>query len=1014
MMQLPRKVGHFTLMRRLGADAVAESYVAILDEPAGKQVVARRIHPAIAKDEVLMARIHSRVQDLVAIRHPALAQVHGIEEAEGDAYVLEDWVEGVGLDVLMERAKSRQVDSEGALPHNVFLELATQICNGLEAMHGRPGVASGAEHVLHLGLSPHSIVVRQDGQLAVCGLGLVSSPTILPQSASGIAHANMEYLAPEQTHPDQGLSPATDVFALGSVLYELLTLTPLFRAASNLQTIHRVRKAEVTTELLEVKEVLPGFDRVLYRALSVNPRHRYQRAFVLREDLRGLMAGYSFADIQQDTRAALAPYLNPEGWSEAQQGRAPSQREDEIESTAALLGTALQPSWLDAETAPPHGNPEGVDLDADTLVTPTDGAPPLEVDHDAHTAPPGTAAVDLDADTLLTKAAGIDRVDHEAHTAPPGTSIPGFDVDHEAHTAPPGTPVPGIDVDADTLIKPAAALGVDTAPMERLPTDMPTDEATSPPSGSPGRLRDDGDTASFLRAVQGMGATPPPTDPTDAPTRTASEPEPPADTMAFLRAAGAGAAAGPLPEPELKDATPHAAEDAPLAGMAPPPGAVGAPLPAQDTQERPSPLGDEAPPSATHTVEEAVPAIDAHDDPDPPGDAAAAAEARKRLAPADSLHPPPSEPPAAPRNDAPTLPMQRPLEADDDDIVPLSSGLPVMPMVLGAALAAVAVMACLGMGGTGALFGATQMASTQEGGGGAAPAEVPAPEAAAPATAAPEPKAAAAPADPKPRTAPSPAPVAAASPRIQPSPYTPPAPRPVAASATPRPAPVAPPVATAPPPPEPAATTFDAIASADDVTQREQGSTEEEPLGPVDRRLLDGMASPAFRGALTANDRAALSDVPDDDPLFTRAHTLLYLDAKARGDSAARDQHLASLMSLPENQYNPALLVEEAWVAMGRRDWSSALARSDRAERHWARLPSGLIFSRKAMIYEIQAKAHLGSFYASEGDDASELDHAIKGWQKYKRHAETQARSDLMATADQQLARLYDIQRRLE
>jgi len=990
MMQLPRKVGHFTLMRRLGADAVAESYVAILDEPAGKQVVARRIHPAIAKDEVLMARIHSRVQDLAAIRHPALAQVHGIEEAEGDAYVLEDWVDGVGLDMLMERAKSRRTESEGALPHNVFLDLATQVCNGLEAMHGRPGVASGAEHVLHLGLTPQSIVVRQDGQLSICGVGLVSSPTILPQNASGIAHANMEYLAPEQTHPDQGLSPATDVFALGSVLYELLTLTPMFRAASNLQTIHRVRKAEVTTELLEVKEVLPGLDRVLYRALSVNPRHRYQRAFVLREDLRGLMAGYSFADIQQDARTALAPYLSSEGWDEVQQGRDTSQREDEIESTAALLGDALQPSLFDAETAPPGGNPEGVDLDADTLLTPTDGSVPPDV----HTAAPGAGGIDLDADTLLTKAAGADGVDHDAHTAPPGT------------------PIPGIDLDADTLITPTADPGVDTAPMERLPTDLPTEEATAPPSGSP--LRDDGDTASFLRAVQGMDATPPPTDPTDAPARAASDPEPPADTMAFLRAAGAGVGAGPLPEPELKRAAPHAAEDAPVAGMAPPPGAVDAPLSAQDTQERPSPFGDAAPPSATHTVEEAVPAVEAHDEPDPPADAAAAAEARKRLAPADSLHPPPSEPPAAPRNDAPTLPMQRPME-DDDDIVPLSSGLPVVPLVVGAALAAVALVVCLGMGGTGALFGASQMASTQEAGSDAAPAGVPAPEAAAPATAAPAPKAAALPTDPGPRTAPSPAPSAAASPRVQPSSYTPPSPRPRAApAATPRPAPVAPPVATAPPPPEPAATTFDAIASADDVTQQEQGTAEEEPLGPVDRVLLDGMASPAFRGALTQADQAALSDVPLQDPLFTRAHTLLYLDAKARGDSTARDQHLASLMALPENQYNPALLVEEAWVAMGRRDWSSALARSDRAERHWARLPSGMIFSRKAMIYEIQAKAHLGSFYASEGEDVSELDRSIKGWQKYKRHAETQARSDLMATADQQLARLYDIQRRLE
>ena len=49
-----------------------------------------------------------------------------------------------------------------------------------------------------------------------------------------------------------------------------------------------------------MKHCLPGLDKILYRALSLNPRHRYQRAFVLREDLRGLMVGYQFGDIERD------------------------------------------------------------------------------------------------------------------------------------------------------------------------------------------------------------------------------------------------------------------------------------------------------------------------------------------------------------------------------------------------------------------------------------------------------------------------------------------------------------------------------------------------------------------------------------------------------------------------------------------------------------------------------------------------------------------------------------------
>ncbi len=923
MTQLPRKVGHFTLMRRLGADAVAESYVAILDEPAGKQVVARRIHPAIVDDPVLMSRIRARVLDLEPIRHPAVAQVRGFEEIDGDAYVLEDWVEGIGIDRLIQRARERRVEPGSTLPHNVFLDLAAQVCNGPEALHGRPGQETGADAILHLGMSPQAMVVRDDGQLVLCAHGLIGSPTILPQSASTLNQARMEYLAPEQTHPEQQLAPATDVFALGSVLYELLTLKPLFREISNLQTVHRVRKAEVTAELLEVKDLLPGLDRVLYRALSVNPRHRYQRAFVLREDLRGLMAGYSFADIGKDARAALAPYFQSDGWDEVP--AAPPRKETEVESTAALLGD--YPSSL----------------------------------FDAPTAPPGTEIPDLDADTM-----------------PPGHGR----IDHDAPTAPPGARIPGLDDDLDTALP----------------------------------LTDDGTTAAFLREVQGLADGDPPEPP--------SSMDVPNDTMAYLRAAGATGT-----EPELSDRhdaleVAPALEDVPIAAMAPDPDAMDAPeLSRLDTQERESPFGDAAPPSAVDTVvqtlvETPLPAVRAENR-DPVAQAEATAEARKRLAPPDSLVPPASEPPARPRVEAPA-PAPSSSDAPDDDLAyaPARSGPPMMVFAIGGAIAAIAVLACLGMGGMGTLLGASQLASSRGLEGGevakadvapAAPA-VPAPQRTAPVPAAPEPK-------PVPET--RPVPTAAAVPEPRPAP---PSPRPAPSSWTPEPEPVAaaprppppPPVTTAPPPPEPASSTYDAVAFADDVTQREQGTAEAEPLGDINRDVLDQIAGAAFTGGLTSADRSALSAVPADAPVFTRAYTLLYLDAKAKGDVSLRDQYLRTLMALPENQYNPALLVEEAWVAMGRSDWTTALARSDRAERHWARLPSDLIFSRKAMIYEIQAKAHLGSFYASEGDDAGELDRAIKGWQKYKRHAETQGRSDLMASADQQLARLYDIQRRLE
>jgi len=306
MFLLPHAIGGYTLHRKLGTGGVAESYLGTHDAGGGKNVVVRRILPFVLRDAVRLASIEARIRDLLGVRHPFL--VHVIDHiAEGeDHFLIEEYVHGVTLEQVLNWCRQ----SGHVVPHNVFLNVATQICNGLEALHGRSGKGSSAEHVLHLSLKPGSVFLSAEGKVLVGGYGLTRSPTTYPQGGvAGPVPARMEYLSPEQTHPDQKLTPASDVFALGSLLYELLTLESLFRAESNLQTIHRVRRAEVTTPLLKVRERLPGLDKVLFRALSLNPRHRYQRAFVLREDLRGLMAGYSFASIGEDTRSFLQPML---------------------------------------------------------------------------------------------------------------------------------------------------------------------------------------------------------------------------------------------------------------------------------------------------------------------------------------------------------------------------------------------------------------------------------------------------------------------------------------------------------------------------------------------------------------------------------------------------------------------------------------------------------------------------------------------------------------------------------
>ncbi|MCB9744504.1 MAG: protein kinase, partial [Alphaproteobacteria bacterium] len=304
MLLLPKTIGPLTLLRKLGSGGVSETFSGRYEGEPPREVIARRILPYVLQDAGRRAAVEVRVKDLLAVRHPSV--VESIEWlADGDdRYLVEARVEGLDLERLITWCRHHDL----TIPPTIFLHLATQMCNALETLNGRPGKSSGVDHILHHGLCPGAVHVTPEGRVVLGGAALTRSPTSLPQGGlSGAVPERMEYLSPEQTHPDQRLTPASDVFSLAAVLYELLTLEPLFRDRSAHITVNNIRRAEVGEAMLRAKELVPNIDRILARALSLNPKHRYQRAFVLREDLRGLMAGWSFANINQDTEAFLRP-----------------------------------------------------------------------------------------------------------------------------------------------------------------------------------------------------------------------------------------------------------------------------------------------------------------------------------------------------------------------------------------------------------------------------------------------------------------------------------------------------------------------------------------------------------------------------------------------------------------------------------------------------------------------------------------------------------------------------------
>ncbi len=190
------------------------------------------------------------------------------------------------------------------------------------------------------------------------------------------------------------------------------------------------------------------------------------------------------------------------------------------------------------------------------------------------------------------------------------------------------------------------------------------------------------------------------------------------------------------------------------------------------------------------------------------------------------------------------------------------------------------------------------------------------------------------------------------------------------------------------------------------------------PPAPAADSGIDGSAyatlsRAAERGQLARADRLRLEGVDRGAADYSRSRALLVMDAQRRDDAKAEGRYLQELMIVPENRYNPVFLSDLArWqVNEGRYDAARSSARE--AEQQWARIPSAIMFAKKAEIYRAQAAAAQGLFNES-GGDVARLDEAIDAWRRYEAHVAARSRDDLAVTARDAVASLEDIRERLK
>ncbi|EAU65074.1 serine/threonine-protein kinase Pkn6 [Stigmatella aurantiaca DW4/3-1] len=241
-------------------------------EGFAKNLVVKRILPHLAEDHEFVEMFRNEALIAARFTHPNIAQVYEFGEANGTYYIAMEFIHGEDLGRVMRKAYS----TEQWIARPLAIRIVASACEGLYYAHTRTDDAGRPLKVVHRDISPQNILISFDGSVKLVDFGIAKAADQVGLTKSGAIKGKFAYMAPEQAS-GKALDHRADIFAIGLVLYELLTCNRPLKRETELATLQAALECSIQPPS-EVADVPPALDDVVMRALSKAADDRYRDA----------------------------------------------------------------------------------------------------------------------------------------------------------------------------------------------------------------------------------------------------------------------------------------------------------------------------------------------------------------------------------------------------------------------------------------------------------------------------------------------------------------------------------------------------------------------------------------------------------------------------------------------------------------------------------------------------------------------------------------------------------------
>jgi serine/threonine protein kinase len=277
------------LLDRIAFGGMAEIYRAKTFDASGQPhlVAVKRVLAHLAEDDDFIQMLVDEAKIASVLRHGSIARVYEFARAHGEYFIAMEHVDGKDMRTVLERCRTKKKP----IPPEHAAYIAAEVASALHAAHSAVDSRNRPLRIIHRDVSPSNIICSYAGEVKLCDFGIAKATLSKVTTKTGVIKGKVKYMSPEQAL-GRKLDHRSDVFSLGSCLYEMLTRIPPFTATNEMDLLIKVRDAKYRA----VNELTPGIppelEAIADRCLTRSCANRYQTAAEAEGDLRAFLRKY--------------------------------------------------------------------------------------------------------------------------------------------------------------------------------------------------------------------------------------------------------------------------------------------------------------------------------------------------------------------------------------------------------------------------------------------------------------------------------------------------------------------------------------------------------------------------------------------------------------------------------------------------------------------------------------------------------------------------------------------------